>query len=144
MTETFGHEPITYDGAPICRRCYTEHYGRRRPVPWPCTSAIVLGLTDSTGRKRRLLKRAEARVLTEIARGSTPAQAATRLNLTRNTVHWNINQARRRAGATSTVHLLALAIANGDIAPDCANGTANHNTPRNRRLQIPGASNYTP
>ncbi|BBB01015.1 hypothetical protein RVR_8246 [Actinacidiphila reveromycinica] len=43
-TETFGHEPFRYDGVPNCIRCYTERRGRRRPVPWPCTSAVVLGL----------------------------------------------------------------------------------------------------
>ena len=51
--ETFGHEPFEYDGVPICARCcetvthYDEAYQASRwtrPVPWPCTSAVVLGL----------------------------------------------------------------------------------------------------
>lgn len=55
--EDFGHEPFEYDGAVICRRCYTEEavtsldafeaphrFIRRQPVYWPCMSAIVLGL----------------------------------------------------------------------------------------------------
>lgn len=55
--ETFGHEPFEYDGVPICARCYTvdircfidafdnpRRVTVRRTVPWPCTSAIVLGL----------------------------------------------------------------------------------------------------
>jgi hypothetical protein len=44
--ETFGHEPVQmmrdgwgYDSA-ICIRCRLDG----RDVPWPCTSAIVLGL----------------------------------------------------------------------------------------------------
>lgn len=55
--ETYGHEPFEYDGVPICRRCFTRHHRRfvqwdgtttvredRRIVPWPCASAVVLGL----------------------------------------------------------------------------------------------------
>jgi hypothetical protein len=42
--ETFGHEPIEYDGALICASCYVPHLKHRHTVPWPCTSAIVLGL----------------------------------------------------------------------------------------------------
>jgi hypothetical protein len=55
--ETFGHEPFEYDGVPICTRCYTtsvrcsldafevpRRSAVRLPVPWPCTSAVVLGL----------------------------------------------------------------------------------------------------
>lgn len=48
--ETFGHEPITYDGAVICKSCYlgSRDWHRReeprRVVSWPCTSAYVLGL----------------------------------------------------------------------------------------------------
>lgn len=53
----FGHRPVEYDGAPICRRCWAPkrsvsldafgnaslHVGRDI-APWPCTSAVVLGL----------------------------------------------------------------------------------------------------
>jgi hypothetical protein len=55
--ETFGHQPFEYDGVPICARCYTTESRCsidafevprrsvvRMTVPWPCTSAIVLGL----------------------------------------------------------------------------------------------------
>jgi hypothetical protein len=53
--DTFGHEP-TYSQhfGTVCRRCtktvthYDEAYRPSRwvrPVPWPCTSAVVLGLT---------------------------------------------------------------------------------------------------
>jgi hypothetical protein len=58
--QAFGHEPWgPYDGVLICARCYTTatrcsvdafevpHRTRAREVvPWPCTSAIVLGLVD--------------------------------------------------------------------------------------------------
>lgn len=59
--ETFGHDPIEYDGALICARCYTtnthcsldafENPHRstvRVPVLWPCTSAIIYGLVPRT------------------------------------------------------------------------------------------------
>lgn len=55
--QNFGHEPVEYDGVPICRSCYTtevrcsldafgnpSRHAVRNVVPWPCTSAIVLGL----------------------------------------------------------------------------------------------------
>lgn len=59
-SEDFGHEPFgPYDGILICVRCYTTatrcsvdafeqpHRLRVRDVvPWPCTSAIVLGLVE--------------------------------------------------------------------------------------------------
>lgn len=85
----------------------------------------------------RLLSDAEARALTELARGGKPAEVAARLGVTRHTLHWTINQARRKAGATSTVHLLALAIAAGDIDPDCADGTAIPPRPRPPRNHRP-------
>ena len=57
LAETFGHEPFEYDGAPYCARCYVDvtrcsidafEIPRRStvrvPVPWPCMSAVVLGL----------------------------------------------------------------------------------------------------
>ncbi|MEU2426946.1 hypothetical protein ABZ619_39040 [Streptomyces sp. NPDC007851] len=57
--QTFGHEPFVYDGVPICRRCYVDvthcsidAFEQPRPVrvretvPWPCTSALVLGLVE--------------------------------------------------------------------------------------------------
>lgn len=57
----FGHEPFTYDGVTICARCYVievrcsldafelpHRVVGRRPVAWPCTSAIVLGLAPRT------------------------------------------------------------------------------------------------
>ncbi|MEU6365725.1 hypothetical protein ABZ876_08210 [Streptomyces sp. NPDC046931] len=52
--ESFGHEPFEYDGALICARCGVDFEepiadGFRigtRPIPWPCTSAIVLGLVE--------------------------------------------------------------------------------------------------
>lgn len=50
----FGHEPVyNQHFGPVCRRCerpvthYDEAYRPSRwlrPVPWPCMSAIVLGL----------------------------------------------------------------------------------------------------
>lgn len=51
--ENFGHEPthvpFSYDGERVCERCTErrrDHRGRwvYRPMPWPCTSAAVLGL----------------------------------------------------------------------------------------------------
>lgn len=47
-TETLGHEPFEYDGAPICTRCYIQHHGWREAIAWPCTSALVLGLVPRT------------------------------------------------------------------------------------------------
>lgn len=53
VVETHRHEPVEYDGVPICRRCattvtrYDEAYRSSRwllAVSWPCTSAVVLGL----------------------------------------------------------------------------------------------------
>lgn len=55
-----------------------------------------------------------------------------------------MRKARRRMGATSTLHLLALGITAGDIDPDCADGTAQFAAQSNQRLRKPGASNYTP
>ncbi|MEU1327209.1 hypothetical protein [Streptomyces microflavus] len=57
--ETFGHEPIEVGGdwpnrAVVCARCrwnYPRMGSRpahRRYAPWPCTSAIVLGLAPHT------------------------------------------------------------------------------------------------
>lgn len=70
------------------------------------------------------ITRAQARVLTEIARGGSHAEVAARLGLDESTVASHLDDARRRIGATTTVHLLALAITAGDIDPDCADGTA--------------------
>ena len=50
--DDYGHEPFEYDGVPICARCGVDFQERipngwrigTRPVPWPCMSAIVLGL----------------------------------------------------------------------------------------------------
>ncbi|MGP3686506.1 hypothetical protein ACTVZO_17670 [Streptomyces sp. IBSNAI002] len=58
--ETFGHEPVLgiIGGRALwtdCARCHTTttHYDEAyrpsrwtRPVPWPCTTAIVLGLVQ--------------------------------------------------------------------------------------------------
>lgn len=48
-TSTFGHEPIEFCGQTVCDRCgtigeLTPGYNVRDLVPWPCTSALVLGL----------------------------------------------------------------------------------------------------
>jgi hypothetical protein len=43
-SDSFGHEPFEYDGVPICHRCAIQHRSFLEAVPWPCTSAIVLGL----------------------------------------------------------------------------------------------------
>lgn len=51
--ETYGHEqvhiPFSYDGNQVCTRCTERRRDSRgrwiyRPMPWPCTSAVVLGL----------------------------------------------------------------------------------------------------
>ncbi|MFD9256970.1 hypothetical protein [Streptomyces sp. NPDC059538] len=53
VEDDFGHEPFEYDGVTICRRCYetATHYDEAyrprhyiRAVPWPCTTAVILGL----------------------------------------------------------------------------------------------------
>lgn len=72
----------------------------------------------------RRITRAQARILTEVARGGSYADVAARLGRTENTVLNTVHDARVRIGATTTVHLLALAIGCGDIDPDCADGTA--------------------
>lgn len=75
---------------------------------------------------RNRITPAQARILTAYAQGGTYTQIAARLNLTYWTVINTLNNARRRTGATTNVHLLALAIHAGDIDPDCAHGTAVH------------------
>lgn len=59
--ETYGHEPVTETDVwgtpvPVCARCawLTPRWlprSRRHtvPVPWPCTSALVLGLAPRGG-----------------------------------------------------------------------------------------------
>lgn len=58
--QTFGHKPVSFfGGSLVCARCEqtasqswidefdTPHYRSwSEPVPWPCTSAIVLGLVE--------------------------------------------------------------------------------------------------
>lgn len=58
---------------------------------------------------------AEARVLTEYARGGTQADVAGRLFLAHSSIRTHMKTARRRLHATSNVHLLALAITAGDV-----------------------------
>jgi DNA-binding CsgD family transcriptional regulator len=70
------------------------------------------------------ITKGQARILTEYARGGSCADVAARLGLALSTVKNHLHLAGRRLGATSTVHLLALAITAGDIDPDCADGTA--------------------
>jgi DNA-binding CsgD family transcriptional regulator len=72
----------------------------------------------------RRVTTAQARILAEIARGGSHADVAARLHLTETTVAHTMADARKRVGATSSVHLLALAIAAGDIPADVATGTA--------------------
>jgi DNA-binding CsgD family transcriptional regulator len=72
----------------------------------------------------RRVTRAQARILAEVARGGTHADVARRLNLTETTVAHTMADARKRVGATTTVHLLALAIAAGDIPAAVGKGTA--------------------
>lgn len=70
----------------------------------------------------RLTKR-EQQVLTLLARGVTYEGTAAVLGMTHRTAVNHMIKARKRVGATTTVHLLALAITAGDIDPDCADGT---------------------
>lgn len=47
--DDFGHVPVGFCGVWYCGRCderRRDHRGREvyRPIPWPCTSALVLGL----------------------------------------------------------------------------------------------------
>lgn len=51
--QTFGHEPVEVGGewpnrATVCARCRTDWFGGngryKRYVPWPCGSAVILGL----------------------------------------------------------------------------------------------------
>lgn len=58
---------------------------------------------------------AEARVLAEYARGGQLPEVAARLYLARSTCAHALKTARARVGATSNVHLLALAVAAGDV-----------------------------
>lgn len=54
--DSFGHEPFEYDGTTICRRCYetVTHYDEAyqpsrytRTVPWPCGTAVLLGIAPA-------------------------------------------------------------------------------------------------
>lgn len=57
MTETFGHEPVTglslFDLAGrVCARCAerdtTDGRGFRVRTPWPCGTALLLGIAEQT------------------------------------------------------------------------------------------------
>lgn len=67
---------------------------------------------------------AQTRVLTAIAQGGTQATVAGHLHLAESTVRNILLDARKRVGATTTTHLLALVIAEGDLPRDVADGTA--------------------
>lgn len=53
-TTDYGHQPVpNLHFGPVCTRCYTTvtHYDEAyqpsrwtKPVPWPCTTAVILGL----------------------------------------------------------------------------------------------------
>lgn len=49
--DDFGHQPIELDGDHFCARCRSHGFDDDGdpwdyPTLWPCTSAVVLGLTD--------------------------------------------------------------------------------------------------
>lgn len=69
---------------------------------------------------RSVLTPAELRTVTAMARGGTRAQAGRRLHITEGTVAKQLQHARAKAGATSTVHLVAISIARGWIPADAA------------------------
>lgn len=49
--QTYGHEPVgVVGGQSVCARCGTDGpWGGGYAVPWPCTSALVLGLVPRGG-----------------------------------------------------------------------------------------------
>jgi DNA-binding CsgD family transcriptional regulator len=69
------------------------------------------------------LSDAELRVLTEIARGGLQREVATRLTLSESGVRTTLRRARRATGATTTAHLVAITIRNGQLPADVAAGT---------------------
>jgi DNA-binding CsgD family transcriptional regulator len=95
--------------------------------PWRAGYETAAEARPRPGRKPtptgRLTTR-EAEILTAIARGDSYEQAAADLGIGHRTAVNHMTKARRRTGAVSTVHLLALAITAGDVDPDCADGTA--------------------
>lgn len=69
---------------------------------------------------RGVLSPAELRTVTAMARGGTRAQAGRRLHITEGTVAKQLQHARAKTGASSTVHLVAISIARGWIPVDVA------------------------
>lgn len=53
--QTYGHRPVTgFPSGEVCARCDERRRDGRgrwiyRPMPWPCTSAVVLGLAPRGG-----------------------------------------------------------------------------------------------
>ncbi|MGY6534653.1 MAG: response regulator transcription factor [Pararhodobacter sp.] len=57
----------------------------------------------------------QVQCLLGIARGSADPAIATEIGITRTTVRYHVYQARRRLGATSRAHAVALAVARGRV-----------------------------
>lgn len=71
----------------------------------------------------RQINACEHAVLTHIARGETVQGAANRLGITEVAATHRLYRARRRMHATTTTHLLALAIATRQLAAGVAAGS---------------------
>jgi DNA-binding CsgD family transcriptional regulator len=78
----------------------------------------------TTRPKPNTLTAIETTALDLVARGHDYTSAATEMGRSRAAVCHAMDRARARMGATSTPHLLALAITAGYIDPDTAHGTA--------------------
>jgi len=81
---------------------------------------------------------AQKRVVAEFARGGNREDVAARLRLSIHTVKAHLRKASKRMGATSTAHLVALAIAHrlipaGTALPNGAAHTATKTTPGGTR-----------
>lgn len=65
----------------------------------------------------------ERALIIEIARGADERDAAARTGIPRGTAKKNLKRARRRLGAVSTAHLVAVAIRRGLLPVDVAEGS---------------------
>jgi DNA-binding CsgD family transcriptional regulator len=68
-------------------------------------------------RPRQPLSRRERQILTLIARGRTGEQIAAQLVISPETVQKHVHNAKRKLGAATRAHAIALALRYGEIEP---------------------------
>ena len=92
--------------------------GRRRPGAAAVTVAALGGQIQlpQTAAVRMLTPR-QAQIVRLIATGMSNAEIAALLTLSQDTIRSHVRGALERAGARDRVHLVALAIASGVVAP---------------------------